>query len=352
MKRGRTNTTIRAVVCAVALASVLAACGHSSRKVNAVAPTTLPPTTAAPTTTAPPPAVFPLTGLPTNAGPALRPALSVKVDNVAGSFPQAGLNDADIVTEALVEGGLTRLFVTYQSHDAGRVGPIRSARPVDADLLDQLGGGIFAYSGAAPGEIAPVQDHSHATLLSMDAGVDAFYRDRSRPAPHNVFASTAALYDAGAAAGDHSSAPPQQFQFGPLANATPAANANVPMGNRASAAWHWNALSGLFERDQNGGPDMLDDGSRITADNVLMLSVGIQGTGVFDVTGVEDPLPVVIGEGPCWLLRDGQLVQGKWSRPSTNAPTTYTDTTGAPMLLHPGRTWVELVQNSLQPSFG
>jgi hypothetical protein len=295
--------------------------------------------------------VFPLTGLPTNAGPAVRPALSVKVDNVTGAFPQAGLNDADIVTEELVEGGQTRLFVTYQSRDTDRVGPIRSARPVDADLLSQLGGGVFAYSGAAPGEIAPVEDHSGATLLSMDGGVGAFYRDRSRPAPHNVYASTTSLYDAGAAAGDHSAPPPPQFQFGPLVNGMPVTDAVVPMGERSSAAWHWNASTGVFDRDQNGAPDVVEDGSRVAADNVLLLSVGIEGTGVFDVTGAEDPLVVVIGEGPCWLLRDGQLIQGRWSRPSTNAPTTFTDATGAPMLLHPGRTWMELVQNSLLPTF-
>jgi hypothetical protein len=292
-----------------------------------------------------------LTGLPTTGTPAVRPALSVKVDNVVGALPQAGLNDADIVTEELVEGGLTRLFVTFQSRDADRVGPIRSARPVDADLLDQLGGGIFAYSGAAPGEIAPVEDHSGATLLSMDAGVGAFYRDRSRPAPHNVYASTASLYDAGAAAGDHSSPPPPLFGFGPVTSGAPVNNADVPMGERTSAAWHWNAATGAYERDQNGVPDRLEDGSGITADNVLMLSVGITGTGVFDVTGTEDPLVVVIGDGPCWLLRDGQLVQGHWTRPSTTSPTAFTDSTGAPMLLHPGRTWIELVPNAGVPSF-
>src|SRR5262245_9182268 len=184
--RARSRTAIRLVGAVVTLVAVAAACGHAKRKISAVVPTTAPPTTVATTTAPPPPPVFPLTGLPTSAGPAVRPALSVKVDNVTGAFPQAGLNDADIVTEELVEGGQTRLFVTYQSRDADRVGPIRSARPVDADLLSQLGGGVFAYSGAAPGEIAPVEDHSGATLLSMDGGVGAFYRDRSRPAPHNV----------------------------------------------------------------------------------------------------------------------------------------------------------------------
>ena len=79
--------------------------------------------------------------------------------------------------------------------------------------------------------------------------------------------------------------------------------------------------------------------------------VQIQGTGIFDTVGEEDPLVVVIGQGPCWLLRDGQLVEGTWSRPDTTAPTTFHDANGAALLLHPGRTWVELLPNTQQPNF-
>jgi hypothetical protein len=276
----------------------------------------------------------------------------VKIDNISAALPQSGLNKADIVTEELVEGGLTRLFVTFHSQDAELVGPIRSARPVDADLLSQLGGGIFAYSGAAPGEIAPVEEHSGATLLSHDSGVSAFYRDRSRRAPHNVYSSTAALYAAGAEAGAPPASPPAQFRFGDQNGGRPVAAADVPMGNRAEASWYWNAATGSYERNQNGAADVLDDGSRITSTNVLLMSVAIMGSGVRDVTGVEDPLVVVIGEGPCWLLRDGVLIEGRWSRATTADPTIFRDNAGKDLLLHPGRTWVELVQNSLQPSFG
>jgi len=332
-------------------ASMLTACGSGGGGAHGAVTAASGASSPSPTTT-PPPALFPLTGLPTGSGPALRPALSVKIDNIADALPQSGINQADIVYEALVEGGLTRLFVTYQSHDAPVVGPIRSARPVDADLLDQLGGGIFAYSGAAPGEIAPSEDHSGATLLSMDSGVGAFYRDDTRRAPHNVYSSTDALFQAGAALGDHSSAPPPLFRFGEQPQGgTPAADADVPMGDRTTAAWHWNATDHVYERDQNGEADVVDDGSRITTENVLLMSVAIAGTDIRDVRGVEHPLVVVIGDGPCSLLRDGQLIQGHWSRAATGAPTQYVDATGAPLLLHPGRTWVELVQNALTPAF-
>src|SRR5436305_10233595 len=208
-KRGRMRSCFVAVAVLVLVGSV-ASCGAKKSHATATASTSSAAATTtvpAPTTTAPPP-VFPLTGLLTGGGPATRPALSVKIDNISAALPQSGLNNADLVYEELVEGGQTRLFAVFQSQDADPVGPIRSARPVDADLLDQLGGGIFAYSGAAAGEIAPSEDHSGATLLSNDNGVSAFYRDRSRSAPHNVYSSTGELYQAGADVGNQSAAPP------------------------------------------------------------------------------------------------------------------------------------------------
>lgn len=332
----------------VALIGLAALCSCTSPKGNAVA--AAPTTTAAPTTAAPPP-TFPLTGVLTGGAGLARPALSVKVDNVQDARPQSGLNDADVVYEELVEGGLTRLFAVFQSHDTAVVGPIRSARPVDADLLAALNGGLFAYSGAAPGEIAPVEDHSGATLLSHDAGVGAFYRDTSRRAPHNVYASTPDLYAAGVEAGDGSSPPPALFRYGAPAAGTPVAEAALTMGERSANVWRWNAATGQFDREQDGTPDVLDDGSQVSATNVLVMSVQIQGTGIFDVVGDEDPLVVVIGEGPCWLLTGGQVVAGHWSRPAVGAPTTFTDASGRPLLLAPGRTWVELQQAAYQPAF-
>src|SRR6266487_4150351 len=109
---------------AVVLLVLLAGCGGKAKS-HGAAPSS--------TTTTTTPATSPLTGLPSGGATAAgRPALSVKIDNIPAARPQAGLNTADVVVEQPVEGGLTRLFATWQSKDADQIGPIRSARPVDA----------------------------------------------------------------------------------------------------------------------------------------------------------------------------------------------------------------------------
>src|SRR6266545_4957194 len=296
------------VYAAVVLALVAAGCSGGNDRAGA------PASTAAPTTSAPP-AVFPLTGLPTNGDAnAARPALSVKVDNTRRARPQAGLNDADLVHEELVEGGLTRLLVTYHSKDAGEVAPVRSARPVDGPLLRQLGGGLFAFSGGAAGVVARVRPASGATFVGIGQTPAPYRRAADRPAPYNVVTSTAALYDAGLRIEPGLRPPPPFLAFAdePPGGGRLVSEARLRFSPSSRAAWRWDAAAGRFVREQDGAQDRLVDGEPVTTDNVVVLRVAIRLDQNRDVLG-----------------EDGQ-----------------------PLALRPGRTWVELLPSSERPAFG
>ena len=347
--RGRRRSPAARV--GVAVVAVLAAACSSGRTAAPVsAPRPRPTTPVAAVALTPRVAhgvVAPLTGLPTSKQAAARPALSVKVDNVAGALPQSGLQDADLVVDTPVEGGLTRLFVVFQSHAASVVGPIRSARPVDADLLTMLRGGVFAYSGADRREIRPVQAHGGAVLVSNDAQPQYFHRDPSRPAPHDVVSSTTRLYAAGQALGSPKGPPPQPFTFATGVPVGPRATSLDLSFGQARAAWRWNGTDYL--RTQDGRPDVLRDGARVTTTNIVVLGVRLAGTGIHDAAGNEDPLVVVTGSGACTVLRDGVVVTGTWHRPSYRTALVLRDTRGKIIALKPGRTWVELLPRGRRP---
>jgi hypothetical protein len=333
------------MIAAVLLAVVAAAC--SGGEPAAPAP-------AAPTTSAPP-AVFPLTGLPTGGdAKAARPALSIKVDNTRKARPQAGLNDADLVHEELVEGGLTRLLVTYHSKDAGEVAPVRSVRPVDGPLLRQLGGGLFAFSGGAAGVVDRVRPASGATFVGIRQAPAAYRRAADRPAPYNVVTSTAALYEAGRRIEPGLRPPPPFLSFAaePPAGGRPVRQARLRFSPSSRAAWRWDAAAGRFVREQDGTQDRLVDGRPVTTDNVVVLRVAIRLDENRDVLGNRTPDPVVIGQGRAWLLRDGRLVAGTWRRSAPTQPLRVLGQDGKPLALRPGRTWVELLPSTERPAFG
>lgn len=293
---------------------------------------------------------FPLTGLPAPyAAAARRPSLTVKIDNVSGAWPQAGLNQADIVFDAEVEGGLTRLTVVYQSHGAPLVGPIRSARPVDAYLLRLLHGGYFAFSGASPGEMKPVRRFSHAALLYADADPAPFSRRGDHLAPHNLFSSTRRLFQALHRQAPHMHGPPPVFTFSTATPAgVPTTSVSVPFPT-ATAQWRWTGRD--WVRTQDGHPDTLMSHARVSATNVVILSVKVVGTGIFETNGAQDPLPVTVGTGKCWVLRDGVRIPGTWQRNRIADRLRLFDSAGHPIPLRPGRTWVELMPRNGAPSF-
>ncbi|HZD69586.1 MAG TPA: DUF3048 domain-containing protein [Actinomycetes bacterium] len=331
-------------VALVVLLVLLAGCGGKSGS-RAAAP-------GSSTTSSTAPVTFPLTGLPTGgAAIAARPALSVKIDNIGAARPQAGLNTADIVVEEPVEGGLTRLFATWQSKDAGQIGPVRSARPVDALLLRQLGPSLFAFAGASAGVLQVVRRDSGATLIDPSSAPDAFQRASGRSAPHNTFSSTAALYAAGRRAAAKL-APPRAFltfAATPSGAATPVRVARMTFSQAARAAWQWNGSA--FVRYQNGTLDRLTDGNAVSATNVVVMRVAVRPGANVDVLGHPTPDPVLTGTGRVWIMRDGKVVEGTWRRVGVGSPVELVGADGKPLPLRPGRTWIELLPNPRQPSF-
>lgn len=115
-----------------------------------------------------------------------RPALAIKVENAPEARPQTGLNDADIVFEEPVEGGYTRFIAVYQCAESPRVGPVRSGRMTDPDVLVQFGRPALGYAGG----VKAVKDSiAKAGLIDVNyiVAARAYTRDEARVAPHNLY---------------------------------------------------------------------------------------------------------------------------------------------------------------------
>jgi len=293
------------------------------------------------------PTVLPLLG--TDGDVPARAALAVKIDTTDAGRPQAGLQQADVVVEEVVEGGLTRLLAVFQSQDPTTVGPVRSARSTDLAVLAELGRPLFAWSGANPTFQAAVEA---ADLVDVGAAAvpDAYRRDDARRAPYNLFAAPEQLRDAADRADAAATRTPPEPLFDYRPDGAPLAGPGVRAtgGFRSvmlatAVAWTWNAPDGRWERTQNGTPHVDADGARVTAANVVVRLTPYVDSGVRDSRGAVVPEAEAVGEGDAWLLSDGQAQPGRWHKDAADAPTTYTDSDGNPLQLTPGTTWVELL---------
>ena len=143
--------------------------------------------TSAASTPSPPPTNA-LSGRPGKNGP----VLVVKLDNTGNSHPHAGLSMADVVYLEEVEWGLTRYVAVFSSKIPKTIGPIRSARIADLELLPQYGKVAFAFSGENQ-RLGPVIAQAPLYNVSAEVSGDGYWRQSGRPAPYDLFAHGEAL---------------------------------------------------------------------------------------------------------------------------------------------------------------
>jgi hypothetical protein len=337
-----------AAVGLLAAASVVSACSSGAEPTAARRkPTTT--TTTTTTTTAVPVATTvaaPLTGEQVaveEAGRLGRPAVAVKIDNDPAAMPQFGLGAADMVVELRVEG-ISRFIGLFHSRDVGTVGPVRSARTSDPDLLAAFGRPIAAWSGGNDTVVRIMRDTPWVQNLHHDGLPGAYRREHSRRAPHNLLVDVPQLW----AAADQPVTPPTpRFAYrdageGPAGR--PVAGVVVPVGNPST--YVWDAGRGGWLRWASGRRHTDDSGTQLAPANVVVLGTEY----VASSADRRSPEARTVGMGPAWVYTGGHEVAGTWTRADRGAPWTLLDAAGQPIELTPGTTWLALPEVGSGPA--
>jgi hypothetical protein len=297
--------------------------------------------------------VNPLTGL-TADDPALldRRPMVVTISNAPPLVrPQAGLNEADVIYEHYVEGGLTRFSAIFYSQAPTRIGSIRSARLIDYELVPMYDG-LLAFSGASNGMMALLENSGfwERTYLGIWYGLPYYWRDETIEVPHNLFLNAEALWGLATEEGLNprpNLQNPMTFLEALPPNSAGAAT-NIDIRYRATRTlWDYDPSSGRYRRTTDGlGHYDANTMEQVTAANVVVvyanhvLSDIVESEWQGSVTyGIEIQLWF---EGDAILFRDGQRYRGRWRRPSREQSLSlYTDD-GQYLPLKPGSTWIEV----------
>jgi hypothetical protein len=326
---------------------VLSACSSSPAHHDAAAAKASTTTSTAP---APPAPTCPLSGAAAPGGQVpQRPALAVKIDNYPDARPQSGMDEADVIFEEPVEGGITRYVAVFQCNEAALVGPVRSARNIDIGILGQLGNPLLVHVGG----IDPVLANIEASpLVNVDLGAngDIEIHPAGREAPYDTYSTTAMMW------GTHPTmvTPPQPlFSFSDKlpAGGTPVSSVNIDFSGTSDVTWKYDPAISAFHRYYNATtPDVLADGVQNTAANVIVQYVQISlGPWVENSEGAlevqADLYPNASGNAE--IFRGGQAFTGTWHRATLGSPTQFLNAAGQVIPLQPGQTWVELVPNTI-----
>ncbi|NPV59148.1 MAG: DUF3048 domain-containing protein [Actinobacteria bacterium] len=306
-----------------------------------------------------------------------RRPLAVKVENDPKARPQSGIVDADIVFEELVEGGVTRFICVFLSKDSQAIGPTRSARPSDIDIIYFLNP-LLICSGGSSAVISMVQA-SGLSYITEDA--THFWRERSRRAPHNLYTSTALLRQYLAESGDafnrlpeaglyfadeeerktqsgtgetqteeegeSGEEPPESVMVSEASTVNIAYKATI-----CAASYQYDASSRSYLHFIQGAPHTdATTGRQVAPRNVIVQYVTVTDSGLRDTTGAFVPESRVTGSGKCLVFTGGKVYHATWRKDNRNSPTVFVDENGNPVPLNAGQTWIHLINEEIAVTY-
>ncbi len=258
----------------------------------------------------------------------------MKIDNVRQARPPSNLAQADLVYVEPVEAGLSRMLAVFSSRLPKVVGPVRSARESDLSILAQFGQPAFAYSGAK-GTVLPLIAKAPLHDVSPAHAGNAYDRHGDRPAPHNLYAEPLRLLSRAKKA---SLAKDIGFRFGAAPAGGQPKNAYTVRYSAFTIGVQWNAKRWSVSMD--GKPIRDAVGPPATPATVVIQYAKIKGSRFKDAWGNVSPYVETVGTGRALVLRDGRAYEGRWSRPTAAAGTTFTTPAGQPLPFATGQTWV------------
>ena len=272
--------------------------------------------------------------------------VAVMIENAADSWPQTGLDKANLVIEAITEASIPRFVAIYASNDEiKRIGPVRSARIYYLDWIEPFKP-LYMHVGGAPEALQKIRSGNYG-LVNLDQFFnDQYYwRDKWRYAPHNVYTSSELIKQALA---DKNLNTPTDYQ-------TWTYKTDLELDKRPNQVndiaityapqyykvrWVYNRDENDYIRYQNNEIHKMSDGEWIKAKNII---VQVNAMSVIDDVGRKKI--ITIGSGKAWVFRDGETTTGQWKKDNIKSIVKYYDNDGKEIELNGGTTWIEVIPN-------
>lgn len=289
----------------------------------------------------PPPTYYaPLTGVKIDSESlTTAPVTAIMLENSPSARPQSGIKQAEVVFEAIAEGGITRFLAIYQQEKPQLIGPVRSVRmyyidwaaPFDASIA-HIGGSYYALQEIRNGSYRDIDQFFNPS---------AYWRASDRYPPHNVYTSFEKL-DALNAKKGYTSSNPKTFARKDSAKAevVTANTVNVTISSSLyNSSYTYNPTSNTYDRSQGGAPHTDREQGQISPRVVVVMRVPMNK--VFEDGWRMDYQTV--GSGTAHIFQDGVVQEVTWHKDDKKSQIYFTGENNTPVELARGQTWITTV---------
>lgn len=268
-----------------------------------------------------------------------QPPVVVMVENHPEARPQSGLDRADVVYEALVEGGVTRFMAVYSTADAPVVGPVRSMRDYFVYWASEYQP-IFAHIGGSP------QSYHAVAVAGLrhfeESPAYGYWRTRDRAAPHNAYLDTAAVRAAAERLGMLSAgafAGLLQYPDWPASRPEVAGHITMRYPGGYRVAWAYSPARQVYLRSMDGRPHT----DAITGAQLAARALIVQRVATRSIDAEDRQAMDLVGQGKIAYFVDGRAGVGTWHKATATAPTYFFDAAGERLVLPPGQVWIQVL---------
>lgn len=265
----------------------------------------------------------------------------IMIENSPSARPQSGLYDAEVVFEAIAEGGITRFLTLFETSKPTYVGPVRSIRPYYLDFLLPFDAPI-AHAGGSAEALAKV---SKAPFKDLEAFRYPNYYQRvsSRFAPHNLYTNRANLInlqkDLGWKTSKCEGFVRLEKETEPEGQVT-AQTINLDISSvNYNVAYKYHKKTNSYQRSMGGQPHVDETAKQQIRPKVVIVPVmSHRYAGIYSVYGN-------VGSGKVFIFQDGKVHKGTWHRLNKQSQYTFRDSNKNPIKLNPGKAWVTIVSS-------
>lgn len=273
--------------------------------------------------------------------------VAIMVENMVDSWPQSGLDKANLVIEAITEASIPRFVAFYANNEEiKKIGPVRSTRPYYLDWIEPFVP-LYMHVGGAPEALRKIRGNDY-DLVDLDQFFwsEYYWRDKWRYAPHNVYTSSELIKEALVEKGLDTPAdyPTWKYKKDLELEKRPEQVNEIKIIYSAQyykVKWLYNREENNYIRYQNGEIHKMLDGEWIKAKNVI---VQVNTMAVIDDLGRKKI--DTLGEGKAWVYRDGEKVEAIWKKENIDDVMKYFDNNNNEIELNGGTTWIEVIPNA------
>ena len=302
-----------------------------------------------------------------------RRPLVVMIENHQEARPQSGLSDADVIYEAIAEGGITRFAAVFYCRAAAYesiVGPVRSARTYFVDWASEYNLPLYAHVGGAntsgPADaLGQLETYGWAganDLNQFSIGYPTFWRDYERlghtvATEHTMYSTTAKLWDIGAKRG-FTNLDPKKVEWSTGFTPWKFAKDETAPDKRADSetvsypfwqdpdyavSWQYDKASNLYQRSNGGQAHKdLNTNEQLTTKN-LVVQFAVEKNANDGYPGNVHLLYTTTGQGKALIFKDGQAIAGTWAKAKRTARTIFSDDKGKEIVFEPGKIWISVL---------